>query len=69
PRLLLIDETLDTMDPDRRDHIVHSIFDPQAPWTLLIVTRDPEIISRCDRILNLGAPSTDRNNFPIERSC
>ncbi len=58
PRLLLLDETLDALDAPIRQRLFPVLFDRQAPWTLIVATRDPEIIAMCDRALDLNRPNT-----------
>ncbi|MFO0879002.1 MAG: ABC transporter ATP-binding protein [Gemmataceae bacterium] len=62
PRLLLIDETLDQLDPVRRRPLLEALFNRQAGWTLLVATRDPEIITLCDRTLELVRPGASTLN-------
>jgi ABC-type multidrug transport system fused ATPase/permease subunit len=49
PRLLLIDGLLDGLDSHGCPELIESIFDPAAPWTLVIVTARDDIKNRCDR--------------------
>ena len=49
PRLLLVDGMLDRLDLRSCPGIVDSLFDPDAPWTLVIVTARDDIAARCDR--------------------
>lgn len=58
PRLLIIDQTLDALDPGVREKVLDAVFDPQAPWTLVVVTHSADIADRCDRTVTLKAPST-----------
>jgi putative ABC transport system ATP-binding protein len=54
PRLLIIDEALDSVqDSAERKRFTEILFDPQAPWTLLLVTAREDLIRRCDRVLHL----------------
>jgi len=53
PRLLIIDEALDGLDLSARQRVLDTIFDRQAPWTLLIVTHDQDVVERCDRVVAL----------------
>lgn len=57
PRLLLIDESLDTLDNHSVAPILEMLFSESAPWTLVLCTQDPEIAKRCDEILALD-PAT-----------
>ncbi|WP_169977254.1 ATP-binding cassette domain-containing protein [Tautonia rosea] len=58
PRLLIIDQTLDALDPGVRAKVLDAVFDPQAPWTLVVVTQSADIVDRCQRIVTLKPPST-----------
>lgn len=53
PRLLLIDGTLDRLPPRMRERIWNNLRDPKNPWTLLIVTHDPNILNDCDKTIEL----------------
>jgi ABC-type bacteriocin/lantibiotic exporter with double-glycine peptidase domain len=56
PRLLLVDEALDAIDDLRADGVlVHTLFDPQAPWTLIAATERPELWPLFDRVYGLRA--------------
>ena len=51
PRLLLINGMLDRLDLRTCPELIESLFDPAAPWTLVIVTARDEIKTRCDRVV------------------
>jgi ABC-type multidrug transport system fused ATPase/permease subunit len=53
PRLLLLDETLDTLDAEVRWRLLPLLTDRTAPWTLVVVTRRPDVIDLCDRVVAL----------------
>ena len=53
PRLLLLDATLDALDVAACPDLLDALFDPAAPWTLLVVTARDDIRSRCGRVLEL----------------
>lgn len=55
PRLLVLDEALDSLDSDARARVVDRLLDPGAPWTLLLATHLPELAARCDRALRVEA--------------
>jgi ABC-type bacteriocin/lantibiotic exporter with double-glycine peptidase domain len=48
PSLILIDETLDGIDPDNLTLILEALFSRNSPWTLVVVTYSPQIIEKCD---------------------
>jgi len=54
PRLLLIDESLDWLDDAAGlDQALRTVFDRNAPWTVLVATNRPEIAARCDRTMQV----------------
>lgn len=55
PRLLILDGVLDALDLTECPDLLPRLFDRAAPWTLLIAARDPAVIGRCDRLLDLAA--------------
>lgn len=59
PRLLILDECLEGLDAESVAQLAPSLFAADNPWTLVVVTRDPELIRSCSHILRLGEPRTD----------
>lgn len=53
PRLLLLDGTLDGFDAEEIDSILAYLCAPERPWTLLVVTRDPDVLRRFENQLTL----------------
>ncbi len=53
PRLLILDETLDTMDAELRSAVMPVVLDRTAPWTLLVITHSVDVAKKCDRIVRL----------------
>ncbi|MBY0524699.1 MAG: ATP-binding cassette domain-containing protein [Gemmataceae bacterium] len=53
PRLLVLDELLDSLDDPIRNVVMDGLFDRQAPWTLLVATYHPDVMARCDRRISL----------------
>jgi putative ABC transport system ATP-binding protein len=53
PRLLLLHETLDALDPEVSEPVIDWVLRPEAPWTAIVVTRNPAVIARCDRLWQL----------------
>jgi ABC-type bacteriocin/lantibiotic exporter with double-glycine peptidase domain len=52
PRLLIVDEALDAVqDSEARDLLTRTIFSPEAPWTLRLVTSREDLIRRCGRVI------------------
>ncbi len=53
PRLLIIDGVLDLIDLDDSPQLLDALFSPEAPWTLIVATRSPRVIERCDKVIGL----------------
>lgn len=54
PRLLLVDEALDGLEVETLEKLEAALFDAREPSTLVLVTRDPDLIRRCDHSVHLG---------------
>ncbi|MEZ6143666.1 MAG: ABC transporter ATP-binding protein [Zavarzinella sp.] len=59
PRLLVLDGVLDRLDLEECPRLLETLFAENAPWTLVVVTRNQEILDRCDRVLNLDYSEVD----------
>lgn len=55
PRLLLIDEALDGLEPDVLHALASVLFDRSKPWTLLVATHDMEVMQLCDLQVKLDS--------------
>ena len=55
PRLLVVDEFLDGMDPVNTCHLIDLVMAPERPWTLLLATRDPQLLRRCPTVIDLSS--------------
>jgi ABC-type bacteriocin/lantibiotic exporter with double-glycine peptidase domain len=54
PRLLLIDEALDSIkDAPGTDVLMESLFSKDKPWTLIVASASPDLLSRCDVIYEI----------------
>jgi ABC-type bacteriocin/lantibiotic exporter with double-glycine peptidase domain len=51
PQLLAIEELMANLEHADRLRIVEVLTDRQQPWTLVVVTDDPLLAARCDRVL------------------
>ena len=51
PRLLVLDGVLDALDLGDCPGLLPCLFDQSAPWTLLIASKDPAVLARCDRVV------------------
>lgn len=54
PRLLLIDECFEGINLQSIPELERHLFAPGKPWTLVLVTRNPDLIRNCDDVLRLG---------------
>jgi ABC-type bacteriocin/lantibiotic exporter with double-glycine peptidase domain len=51
PRLLLLDGVLDGLDVEGCPDLLDTLFDPAAPWTLVVVSVRQDIRDRCTRVV------------------
>ncbi len=58
PRLLLLDELLDGLDPATSGAMLDIILDPACDWTVVAATRDPAVASRFPSRLSLQASAS-----------
>lgn len=49
PRLLLIDRTLDLIEPAWLEPVLALLFSAPVPWTLIIISHHPQVIARCQQ--------------------
>jgi putative ABC transport system ATP-binding protein len=54
PQLLLLDEALDDIDYENKKTLLKKLFDPAAPWTLIVATHDTFELDACSRIVQLA---------------
>ncbi len=54
PRLLMIDELFDSLDPESFSLLQTAILDPCRPWTVILATRDHDVTRVCDQIIQLA---------------
>lgn len=66
PRLLIVDGLLDQLEAsDERDRLRDALFADAAPWTLVCITEQPDLLARCSRVIRLqhgtvtDAPATE----------
>lgn len=51
PRLLVLGSLLEQLEPGIRRSIMNGLTAEGRPWTLVVVSNDPNVASRCDRVL------------------
>ena len=54
PRLLLIDELFDSLDPESFVSLSAAILDKSLPWTVVLTTRDHDVTQLCDQVIELS---------------
>jgi putative ABC transport system ATP-binding protein len=60
PRVLLADEPTAEQDAEHRDLVVRALLEGREPGAALVIaTHDPQIASRCDRVISLHQGSTE----------
>jgi len=53
PRVLLLSEVFQQLSGARRQSLLDVVFDPEAAWTLVVASNAPDVLARCDRVLEL----------------
>ncbi|MEP7383599.1 MAG: ATP-binding cassette domain-containing protein [Gemmatimonadota bacterium] len=53
PRLLLLDDVFDVLDPSSKRDLLANLLSRDTPWTLIAVTHDPQVLAACDRVIVL----------------
>jgi ABC-type bacteriocin/lantibiotic exporter with double-glycine peptidase domain len=53
PKLLMVDKVLDGLDPEKSSEVFNTLFTGERNWTLLLATRDRNLIDRCDDAFRL----------------
>lgn len=54
PRLLIADESLDTVrDARERDVLLDTLFSREAPWTLIVASAEDDVMRQCDRVYEI----------------
>ena len=56
PRLLILDGVLDALDLRECPDLLPRLFDRSAPWTLLVASTNPDVVRRCDRVIEFAQP-------------
>ena len=59
PRLVLVDELLDGLDEGTLDDLAKVFLDPANEWTVLVATRDPRVVARCGRSIEISSSTAE----------
>lgn len=54
PKLIVMDDLLHGFEQEELNHIINTLFHPNAPWTLVIVSKKASIAQHADRIIILN---------------
>ncbi len=54
PALLLVDDALLRLADKELKPVLDTLFDPRNSWTLVVATRDPRVVTRCNERLELS---------------
>lgn len=60
PRIIVIDDVLDQIDPESLSCAMKVLTDPSSPWSLLVFTRRPEVVAAMDKIVQLKSPGSQK---------
>jgi ABC-type bacteriocin/lantibiotic exporter with double-glycine peptidase domain len=55
PKVLLLDGTLDRIRPERLQRALGALLCQTRDWTVIVISDRPEILARCDRVMELTA--------------
>jgi ABC-type bacteriocin/lantibiotic exporter with double-glycine peptidase domain len=50
PRMIIVDESLDDLDPETRRCVAAALFSRERPWSVLVTTHDRDALRGCDRV-------------------
>jgi len=64
PRLLLLDEVLDGLDSATLAELASILMDPEQYWTVIIATREENVLRQCQRTINLNVVHAAPSNTP-----
>ncbi len=68
PRVIIVNQLLDRIgDASAFERVCDRLFAPEAPWTLVCMTNDPEVIARCGRSVRLDHGSLHETDGPEGR--
>lgn len=66
PRLLLVDELLDQLAQRDRQVVMDTLFAPDAPWTLLVVSHEKDVLGRCEQVWKLHEGRLERDGHILQ---
>ncbi|MEO1434761.1 MAG: ABC transporter ATP-binding protein [Bacteroidota bacterium] len=51
PKLMIMEDDLGTLESSDREKLIELLVDPARHWTFIVVSDDPEIAKRCDKVI------------------
>lgn len=54
PKLLILEDFLPSIDKKERQEIFEAILDEENLWTILLITDDPELLEKCNRVISIS---------------
>ncbi|WP_107039671.1 peptidase domain-containing ABC transporter [Brumimicrobium mesophilum] len=51
PRLLLLENSFERVTPEDKKTIMDFLFDKKNNWTIIFITKDPEVMTICDKVV------------------
>ena len=67
PRLLVVSDVFQDLSEVDRRKVLDVLFDDEAPWTLLIASNAPDVLTRCSRTLSMDGSAGARAQ-PVDTS-
>ena len=53
-QVLVLDEPSEHLDPETADALLYDVWAQASDKPLLVITHDPAVVARCDRVVHLG---------------
>jgi ABC-type bacteriocin/lantibiotic exporter with double-glycine peptidase domain len=63
PKLVLLDQVLDLLEPEDRQRITKELFDENHGWTVVMVSNDPELTAKCEQVIELDSGQVSKISY------
>lgn len=67
PKLLLVDELFDGLDSASLNQLSNAILGKSKDWTVVLTSRDPDVIRQCDQVIKLGSDHLTDGGHPMKK--